>query len=84
MGLFHFLDKVEVLGEQKDIIYVHAAERNKGPILEVLQQYLPQKSDKGLVFEVASGPGQHIVHFAQYFPALTFLPSDCDVTYLKR
>ena len=58
------------------------ADRNKGPIMEVLQQYL--KEDAEFVFEVASGPGQHVVHFAQHYPAVTFLPSDCDLNYLKR
>jgi SAM-dependent methyltransferase len=50
-----------------------APERNKGPILEVLQRVLP---DRGTVLEIASGTGQHIVHFAQALPDLTWLPSD--------
>ena len=50
-----------------------AAARNRQPILEVLQQHLP---DKGLVLEFASGTGQHVVHFAQALPSLTFQPSD--------
>lgn len=74
-------DKQELFGDFDDLIRVPAADRNKGPILEVLQECLPKK---GFVFEVASGPGQHVVHFAKVFPDLTFLPSDCDVSYLKR
>lgn len=52
-----------------------ATERNRDPIATVLRQELP---DAGLVLEVASGTGEHIVHFAGLFPALHWQPTDPD------
>ena len=50
-----------------------AALRNREPIADVLQQWLP---DHGLVLEIASGTGEHVVHFAERFPNLEWQPSD--------
>jgi hypothetical protein len=52
-----------------------AAARNRQPILEVLQPHLPAT---GLVLEIASGTGEHVVHYAAARPELTFQPSDPD------
>ena len=52
------------------------AERNKGPILEVLQRVLPPR---GLVLEIGSGTGQHVVHFAKALSQLSWQPSDPDM-----
>ena len=55
--------------------YSESCERNKTPILKVLQQLLPSS---GKILEIGSGTGQHIVHFAPYFPVLQWQPSDRD------
>jgi SAM-dependent methyltransferase len=56
-----------------------SAERNKGPILEQLTRFLPER---GLVLEVASGTGQHVVHFANALPGLTWQPTDLNSEHL--
>ena len=53
--------------------YAPAATRNRGPILNELRSILPHS---GPVLEVASGTGEHVVHFARAFPMLEWQPSD--------
>ncbi len=55
-----------------------AAERNKEVILSVLRDVLPRSGD---VLEIASGTGQHVLHFAQALPDLHWLPSEPDESY---
>lgn len=50
-----------------------AVARNRDPILTVLQRVLPER---GLVLEIASGTGEHAVHFAGGLPGLTWQPTD--------
>ncbi len=54
-----------------------ATERNREAIREVLQRELPAT---GTVLEIASGTGQHAMHFAAAFPDLVWQPSDPDAT----
>jgi len=56
-------------------LVVSSADRNRGPILKVLERVLPKT---GLVLEVASGTGQHVVHFAQALKGLSWQPTDMD------
>jgi SAM-dependent methyltransferase len=60
--------------------FAPATQRNRDPIVSVLRVVLPQS---GEVLEVASGTGEHIVHFAAYFPHLQWQPSDFDPAGLE-
>ena len=50
-----------------------AAERNKAPILSILRQYLESGNH---VLEIASGTGQHVIHFAQSLSETWWQPTD--------
>ena len=50
-----------------------AVSRNRDPIVEVLKEWLPES---GLILEIASGTGEHVVYFANRFPHLEWQPSD--------
>ncbi len=56
-------------------LHAPSAARNRDPILNILRRFLPAR---GVVLELASGSGEHTIHFAQAFPALAFQPSDPD------
>ena len=49
-----------------------ATQRNKDALLEVLREHLPER---GVVLEIASGSGQHAIHFARHLVDITWQPS---------
>lgn len=56
-----------------------AAERNQGPILEVLQRLLPAR---GVALEIASGTGQHAACFSAALPGWQWQPTDAEARSL--
>ena len=52
-----------------------ATARNREPILAILRGVLPPS---GTVLEIASGTGEHAIHFAAALPDLIWQPSDPD------
>jgi hypothetical protein len=52
-----------------------ATARNRDAIVDVLRDVLPET---GTVLEIASGSGEHAIHFAEAFPGLHWQPSDSD------
>jgi hypothetical protein len=57
-----------------------AVTRNRDPILAVLRRVLPTQ---GTVVEIASGTGEHAVHFAAGLPHLVWQPTDRDASALR-
>ena len=53
--------------------YAPATLRNRDFILGILRDVLPTK---GVILEIASGSGEHVVYFARNLPSLVFQPSD--------
>ena len=56
-----------------DCLSAPAALRNRGVILDVLDELLPADSE---VLEIGSGTGEHAVHFAGAMPEVTWHTSD--------
>ena len=55
-----------------------AAERNKEPILRVLETVLPAR---GSVLEIASGTGQHVCFFAEHLRDIRWQPAEPDALH---
>ena len=53
--------------------YAESSEKNKEPILAVLKKVLAERKR---VLEIASGTGQHAVHFGRELPHLIWQPSE--------
>ena len=53
--------------------FSQAAENNKGPILQVLQEYLTRP---GNLLEIGAGTGQHAQWLAPQFPEIGWTPSE--------
>jgi hypothetical protein len=68
-----FPESVRTMSDDRQ--YAPATLRNRDFILDVLRDVLPLT---GVILEIASGSGEHIVHFARNFPALVFQPSDLE------
>ena len=66
-------------GGAGDKRHAPATLRNRDAIAEVLRDWLPPS---GTVLEVASGSGEHAIHFAGAFPGLDWQPSDPDADAL--
>ena len=62
-----------------DLPHSPAADRNKAPILAVLRSTL---GERGSALEIASGTGQHTVHFAAALPAWRWQATAADASLL--
>jgi hypothetical protein len=60
-------------------LHFPATERNRAPILAVLERVLPRE---GVVLEIASGSGQHVVSFARALPSISWQPTDADPAHV--
>ena len=56
-------------------LFSPSAARNRDPILQMLQAIL---SERGSALEIASGTGEHVVHFAKGLPGWRFQPTEFD------
>ncbi|MEO0014202.1 MAG: hypothetical protein RLZZ535_2591 [Cyanobacteriota bacterium] len=59
--------------------YAPATQRNRSPILKILSEILPTKTN---ILEIASGTGEHAICFASKLKLCRWIPSD--VNFLAR
>jgi SAM-dependent methyltransferase len=68
------------MSARSEALTAPAVARNRDPILAVLRQVLPSS---GTVLEIASGTGEHAVHFSAALPNLTWQPTDLEEVMLR-
>jgi len=73
VGLGPLITQAECRISAIHLLHSPACERNQGPILEVLRQWLPANAK---VLEIGSGSGQHAIFFARALAGLQWHPSD--------
>jgi len=66
--------------DHDDRLHAPATLRNRAAIAAVLARWLPSA---GTVLEIASGTGEHALHFAAALPALVWQPSDPDAAHRR-
>jgi SAM-dependent methyltransferase len=78
--MFLIMNDVNAFGRESFAVLTSpAVARNRDPILAVLRRVLPAQ---GTVLEIASGSGEHAVHFAAALPYLVWQPTDQDADAL--
>ncbi len=63
------------IGTAQGKLHAPATLRNRAAISAVLAEWLP---GHGTVLEIASGSGEHVIHFASQMPHMRWQPSDPD------
>jgi SAM-dependent methyltransferase len=64
-----------IKGPPHTVLFSEACERNKRPLLAVLERWLPRPAR---VLEVGSGSGQHAVHFTQGLSQVHWQPTELE------
>ena len=72
----------EIMNLHPECLTSPAFPRNRDPILSVLRNLWGAREATG-VFEIASGPGQHICYFAESLPAVSWQPSERSSQLIK-
>ena len=67
------------LPEENGKLHAPSARRNRDAILAAIDAFMPER---GKALEIASGTGEHVVHYAAGFPAVDWQPTDVEVARL--